>query len=95
MDSCDRIRDRLLDLIEGELAAGEHRRIEAHLAQCSSCSREVAELRETLARVQGLPEPAVPDGFLDGLAAAVQRRIAYESPSRLRFWDCCSSSRLA
>ncbi|OGB92888.1 MAG: hypothetical protein A2Z31_04090 [candidate division NC10 bacterium RBG_16_65_8] len=87
MDSCDRIRDRLVDLIEGEVAAGEGRRIEAHLDQCSSCSRDLAELRDTLARLQGLPVPAVPERLLDGLAAAVQRQITHQSRSPLRFWQ--------
>jgi anti-sigma factor RsiW len=87
MDNCDKIRDRLLDLIDGELAGGERRRIETHLAQCSSCSQEARALRETLACVQSLPEPAVPDGLLEGFAAAVQRRIAHESSPRLPFWQ--------
>jgi len=87
MDNCDRIRERLLDLIDGELEAGERRRIEAHLAECSSCAQEAHALRETLARVQRLPEPAVPDGLLEGLAAAVQRRIVHESQRRLPLWQ--------
>lgn len=82
MTSCDDIRDRLVDLIEGELAAGERRRVEAHLARCPDCSREVRALRETLAQLQSAPEPEVPEGFLDGFSAAVQRRIAAERPPR-------------
>lgn len=87
MESCDRIRDRLVDLIEGEVAAGEGRLIEVHLDRCSSCSRDVAELRDTLARLQGLPLPAVPERLLDGLAVAVQMQIAHEPRSPLRFWQ--------
>lgn len=86
MKSCEGIRDRLMDLIEGELTAGEHQRVEAHLAQCPECSREVRALRETLARLRSLPEPAVPDGLLDGFSAAVQRRISAETPPRVVLW---------
>jgi anti-sigma factor RsiW len=83
MTSCDGIRDRLVDLIEGELAAGECRGVEAHLAQCRECAREARALQETLARLRRVPEPAVPERFLDGFSAAVQRRIAAEKPPRL------------
>lgn len=83
MQSCDRIRDRLVDFIEGELPAGEQRSIEAHLAQCVACSQNVSALWETLAALRGLPEPAVPDGRVAGFAAAVQRRISAEPPPRL------------
>ena len=86
MEGCEKVVDRLLDFIDGELAAGEYRRIEAHLSRCPRCFQEARELRETLGRVQALPEPAVPDGLLDDLASAVQRRIAHESRLRLPFW---------
>jgi len=86
MKNCDGIRDRLMDLIEGELTADEHRRIEAHLSQCPECSRQIRALRETLARLRSLPEPAMPDGLLDGFSAAVQRRISEETPPRVVPW---------
>ena len=82
----------MLDFIEGELADGEFRRIEAHLAGCAPCVREAAALREAVARVRDLPESPVPEGFLDGLSAAVQQRIAkgpaHRTPfrKRLRAW---------
>ncbi len=86
MRDCDAIRTRLLDLVEGELAAGEQGDIEVHLTRCPHCEREARELRETLACLRSLPEPAVPDGLLEDFAAAVQQRIADETPLRLPFW---------
>jgi anti-sigma factor RsiW len=83
---CDRIRDRLMDLIEDELGAEEHRQIRAHLSLCPQCARDAHALRATLARLRTLPEPTVPAGLLDGFAAAVQRRIAEEAPPRLSLW---------
>jgi anti-sigma factor RsiW len=87
MESCERIQYRLLDFIEGELADGEFRQIEAHLARCARCGREAAALRATVARVRDLPVSAVPDGLLDGLAAAVQKRIASDPTHRPPFWQ--------
>jgi anti-sigma factor RsiW len=87
MESCDRIRDRLLDFVEGELADGEFRRLGAHLAGCASCAREVAALRETVACVRDLPVSPVPDGFLDGLADGVRARIGREPARRPALWQ--------
>jgi anti-sigma factor RsiW len=86
LPGCDGIRDRLIDFIEGELPAEEHRPVEAHLRRCPQCSREVVGLREALARVQALPEPVPSAHLLDGFAAAVQGRLAAERPPRLPFW---------
>jgi anti-sigma factor RsiW len=86
MQGCDGIRDRLLDFIDGELGVDDHREIEAHLSRCPACSRLARALGETVARVRALPESPVPDGLLEGFAAAVQRRIANEQRRRVSFW---------
>jgi hypothetical protein len=86
MEGCVRVRDRLLDLVDGELSAEESRDVETHLARCPACSQEARELRGILAGVRTLPEAAVPDGLLDSFVAAVQRRIAGEPPPHLPFW---------
>jgi anti-sigma factor RsiW len=85
MEGCAKVRDQLLDLVDGELSAEESREAEAHLGRCPVCSREARELREILAGVRALPQAAVPDGLLDGFAEAVQRRIADEAPRRPPF----------
>jgi anti-sigma factor RsiW len=86
MSDCDEIRDRLIDFIEDELTAKEHRQVGVHLHRCPQCSREVVELREALARVRALPEPVASAHLLDGFAAAVQGQIAAERPPRVPFW---------
>jgi anti-sigma factor RsiW len=83
MHTCDRIRDRLVELVEGELPARLAREAQEHIARCPECTREVRELQTTLARLQTLPEPALPDGLFDDIAATVRRRIAHEAPPRL------------
>jgi anti-sigma factor RsiW len=85
MQSCDRIRDRLLDFVEGEMPAWQSREAENHVARCPECAREARELLATLARLRTLPEPELPNGLLDEVRAAVCRRIAHDTPPRLQF----------
>jgi len=87
MRNCDRIRDRLLDLVEGEMPARQSREAEEHIARCPECAREVRELRDTLVRLRTLPEPALPDCLFDDITATVRRRIAHETPPRLPFYQ--------
>jgi putative zinc finger protein len=50
----------LFDYVEGDLAAGEHARVEAHLASCPRCAERVALVqsgRETLRASQSLELP--------------------------------------
>jgi len=86
MQSCDQIRDRLLDFTDGELGVDDRCEVEAHLSRCPACSRAARALGETVARVRTLPVPPVSDGLLDGFAAAVQRRIANERRPRVSLW---------
>jgi anti-sigma factor RsiW len=87
MQECDSIRDRLIDFIEGELAADQSRQIEAHLGRCPRCAREVVGLRDVLGRARNLPVPPVPIGFLDGFATGVLARIASQPSSRIPVWQ--------
>ncbi len=85
MQSCDRIRDHLLDFLEGDMPAQQSRAAEAHVARCPECARKVRELRGTLESLQSLPAPIVPETLLDEIRVVVRRRIAHESPPRLSF----------
>ncbi len=62
----------LADYLDGALRPNRRRRVEEHLDNCTECSTEVRELRETVALLRGLPEPDAPAD----LTEAVLRRIA-------------------
>jgi len=68
------VRDRLSDHLEGDLTPDEFARVDAHIAECDACARELRELRETVALLRGLPDP-VPS---PQLTADVMQRIAGE-----------------
>lgn len=52
---CQRVRDRLPDLIEGYLDAVTAEALRAHLAVCYLCSREYREMQRTIQLIETLP----------------------------------------
>lgn len=79
-DSSAHVLDRLGDHLEGDLTPEDFTRVDAHLAECSACAAELRELRETVALLRGLPDPAPSPR----LAADVMQRIEVEGDSRGR-----------
>ena len=79
--TCHETRERLSELLDEALAARERADVDAHLAGCPECRRELERLRATvslLARVEPVRAPA---GFVDRVMAAVRpvpwyRRLA-------------------
>jgi len=73
----------LMRHLDGEGRAAERDRIDAHLAACPDCAREVAAYRSLFATFAALPpSPAPPPPFLAGriLAAAAADRAARRRP---------------
>lgn len=46
--SCEQVANRLTDYLEQALGTRDQRRIEAHLSDCPSCQKLLAELRLTI-----------------------------------------------
>lgn len=67
-----KVRARLSSFIERELADGEHRKVAAHLEECSSCSEELAELQDAVKLLRGLPEPELPLAFAESVMARIR-----------------------
>ena len=57
MNSCDEVRDWLSAYLDGELTARRREAVEAHLAGCDACRRELASLRQVSACLQAWPAP--------------------------------------
>ncbi|MHB0874488.1 MAG: zf-HC2 domain-containing protein [Anaerolineae bacterium] len=72
----DEVRSLLSAYYDGELAPGEARRVQAHLAQCPECRRELGSLSELSAFLGSVPvptsEPA--EHFVSGVMLRLPRR---------------------
>jgi anti-sigma factor RsiW len=73
------VSPRLSRYLEHDLASEERAQIAAHLEGCAECSRELRELRATVALLRRLPEPALPPNLADSLLARVARGDGRES----------------
>lgn len=62
-DNWDEQRERLSAYIDGELPPAETRRLEAHLATCAECRRELDQLRRLRTLLRALPTPRPPRSF--------------------------------
>jgi hypothetical protein len=68
---CARVRAHLGDHLEGDLDLRTRVSVDAHLAACEDCAKELRELRSTIALVRSLPAPQPEPGIAD----AVMERI--------------------
>ena len=62
-DNWDEQRERLSAYIDGELPSAEAQQLEAHLASCAECRRELDELRQLRTLLRALPSPRPPRSF--------------------------------
>jgi hypothetical protein len=82
--TCDAARRALSARLDGELAAGEHAALDAHVATCAVCARfaaSIAELRQGL-RFEAVAPDSVPD-----VAPAVVAAVVAAPPRRSRAAD--------
>ncbi|MBZ5568287.1 MAG: zf-HC2 domain-containing protein [Acidobacteriia bacterium] len=72
--NCKQIRERLLDLMDGETGPGELR---DHLAGCASCAAELASLRQTMGLLEEWKAPTdLSPYFMTRLRARVREEQA-------------------
>ncbi len=67
--TCHDAREQLSALLDDALAAPERRALDAHLAACAECRRELEQLRATIALLDRLPPAHAPAGFVDRVMA--------------------------
>lgn len=77
--NCDVIRGQFSSMIDGELTAQEHDRVEQHLSDCEGCRADLLTLRRLDVRLQTL---TVPQTLESRIVAAVTAE-ASEPPNRL------------
>jgi anti-sigma factor RsiW len=63
--TCDGARDLFSALVDDALSAEERRDLDAHLAGCADCRRELQAFRGTVALVRSAGPVRAPMGFVD------------------------------
>lgn len=78
-ESCRNIHGLLGPYLDGELTENERRRVGEHLASCSQCRQELAELEALHAVARRAAHPAAANEHLDNLRLQVGRRLRREA----------------
>ena len=79
--NCARMDERLIPYLDGKLAAGERREMEAHLAACAACRRRADEFRAVTGLLDELPVVEPSPAF----DVRVRARVA-AAPPRQGWW---------
>jgi predicted anti-sigma-YlaC factor YlaD len=73
--SCERLRERLDDYVDGALSEADHQEAELHLSSCEACRADERRLRAFVAEAAGLRREAQPGRDLwPGIAARIEPR---------------------
>jgi hypothetical protein len=70
--SCHDAREQFSALIDGALDASERAGLDAHLATCADCRRELQRFRDTVALMRAAAPVRVPAGFVDRVLEAAR-----------------------
>lgn len=86
--TCETVRERLNDYLDGALGEAERAELVAHLEACESCGGEAQALRDLISTAAGLPREVVPGRDLWPAVAAELRsgpivRLVPGRPPRL------------
>jgi putative zinc finger protein len=83
--TCDAARDLFSALVDEALSAEQGRDLDAHLASCAECRRELEAFRRTLALLRSAAPIRAPIGFVDRVLAAVHPIPWYRRLARALF----------
>ncbi|MBI4637490.1 MAG: zf-HC2 domain-containing protein [Candidatus Rokubacteria bacterium] len=70
--TCDEARDLLSALVDDALTAAERAAVDAHLAACAGCGRDLDRLRRTVALLHAVEPVRAPLGFVDRVVEAAR-----------------------
>jgi len=86
MNNCKDIEDSLPLYAEGLLSDAERKAVEEHLAECTDCSKAMADLQKVAAMTQRLPEVEVPPWFKQRIMAMVRKEAEKKSFAQKWFY---------
>ena len=70
--TCHDAREQFSALVDDALAPGERAALDAHLAACADCRRELQRFRDTVALMRAAAPVRAPAGFVDRVLEATQ-----------------------
>jgi anti-sigma factor RsiW len=82
--SCEQVSAQMIDLLYGELPAGERPRVEAHLADCERCRATLEGFRQVRGTVRAALEQPAPSRVHDVILRAARESL---TARRVSFWD--------
>ena len=82
MKECKELRDAFVEYLFDEIDEETKRRFEAHLARCSKCAAQLAEMKGTLTMMGHMRRAEPPEEFWDTYWARLSARIEQELAPR-------------
>ncbi len=73
MKACTVVRRDLSEYLDGELPSDRARALQEHLLVCSTCARDLEELRDLTRRLRHLSPPVAPSDLLEQVLEALDR----------------------
>jgi hypothetical protein len=70
--TCDDTRELFTDWTDETLTTEDRVRVQAHLAQCADCRKELERFTDTIALLHRMERPRAPVGFVDRVLAVAQ-----------------------
>jgi len=83
---CAEVREEFSALIDGELAPEQRAGVEAHLAHCSDCLRELDRIKRIDVLYRALTPQVAPSGFEEGVRKAALVSARRHARPRMRPW---------
>ncbi len=83
---CSEIRELLSAYIDGVLDTNENISVKEHLRNCSECSRDLADLQETIRLLHSLGEIRPPEGFRQDLRGKLEKEPLPAGSIKNLFW---------
>jgi len=80
---CDRAKEALSALLDGELTAAEADEVRAHLEGCPACRAELDALRRLVAEVKTLPPVSAPRDLQRKIMARLDEAPARDETRRV------------
>lgn len=82
MKICTWINKIMVDRLEGELSSKDNKMFDTHLASCTSCQREFAQLKKLYAHLHDERMPELDDGYWEEVRQRVRQQYIPLRPQR-------------